>query len=199
MPLDPRRLGELLDFGAGAGERKEVLAVVLFGSAARGEVTATSDVDVAVIYSKKSEEAMREIEHLAPPRTHLVHASVGELGKNLALAGALSGEGLLLFGKPVRFEAKRAGLRAMSVLVYDTTGLAPGVRSRLQRALYGGVSTVVVGEKRYRREYPGLIARPGIQKLGKAVLLVARERVPLVTGTLERHGAKWKEFPVWTY
>jgi hypothetical protein len=192
------RLKDLFDFGESVGELPHVLAVTLFGSAARGEATIESDIDIAVIYAKKNDVVMKQAERLAPPRVHIVHVTLGELEKNVSLAGALSGEGLLLFGKPVVMQAQKLKLKPMVIIAYDTAGLGPNTRNKLNHALHGRIHKVGKrGRKLYR--YEGLVARPGILKIGKAVLLVPRENTSIATKTLEAHGAKWKEIPVWTY
>lgn len=193
------RLKELFDFGDKVGKLPGVLAAVLFGSAARGEATIDSDIDIAVIYTKKEEATMRRVEGFAPPRVHIVHITPRELEKNVSLAGALSGEGLLLFGKPVVLQAQKLKLKPMVIIAYDTGGLDVNTRNKLSHALYGRASTIKRGKKLYVRRYEGLAARPGVSKIGKAVLLVSRERATSITKTLEAHGAKWKEIPVWTY
>ena len=194
------RLKELFDFGEKVGKLPGVLTATLFGSAARGEAAIDSDIDVAVIYAKKDETVMKQVEEFAPPRVHIVHVTPGELEKNVSLAGALSGEGLLLFGKSVVLQAKKLKLRPMIIIAYDTGELDVNTRNKLNHALYGRISTVIKSrKKRYVRKYEGLTARPGISKIGKAVLLVSREKASAVTKTLEAHGAKWKEIPVWTY
>lgn len=193
------RLKELFDLGEKIGKLPGVLAVTLFGSAARGEATIESDIDIAVIYDKKNEGVMKRVEKLAPPRVHIVHVAQKELKKNVPLAGALSGEGLLLFGKPVALQAKKLKLKPMLIIAYDTRELDENARNKLSHALYGRTSTTKRGKKVYVRKYEGLTARPGIWKIGKAVLLVSRERASAITRTLETHGAKWKEIPVWTY
>lgn len=193
------RLKELFDFGEKVGKLHGVLVVTLFGSVARGEAIIGSDIDIAVIYAKKDEATMKLVEKLAPSRTHIVHATSKELEKNVSLAGALSGEGLLLFGKPVVIEVKKLKLKPMLIIAYDTAGLDLNTRNKLSHALYGRTSTAINRGKKLVHRYEGLAARPGIFKIGKAVLLIPREKASMITKTLEAHGAKWKEIPVWTY
>jgi len=193
------RLKELFNFGDEVGKLPGVLAATLFGSAARGETTIESDIDVAVIYARKNEAIMKKVEELAPPRVHIVHVTPSELEKNVSLAGALSGEGLLLFGKPVMLQAQKLKLKPMVIITFDTKDLDVNTRNKLSHALYGRASTAKRGEKRYIHKYKGLAAQPGIIKIGKAVLLMSREKAPAITKTLEVHGARWKETPVWAY
>jgi hypothetical protein len=193
------RLKELFEFGEKAGGLPGVLAVTLFGSVARGEAVVDSDVDVAVIYAKRDEAVMKRVEEFAPPRVHIVHVTAQELEKNVSLAGALSGEGLLLFGKSVVLQAQKLKLKPMVIIAYDTAGLDTNTRNKLNHTLYGRTSTVKRGKKRYVSKYEGSTTRPDVLKIGKAVLMMPRERASAITKALEAHGAKWKEIPVWTY
>lgn len=193
------RLKELFEFGNKLEKIPVVLAAVLFGSAARGEATIDSDIDVAVIYVKKDEVLMKRVEELAPTRAHIVHVTPRELEKNVSLAGALSGEGLLLAGRPVVLQAKKLKLRPMMIITYNTVELDVNTRNKLNHVLYGRTSILKSGKKRYVRRYEGLAARPAITKIGKGVLLVPREKASMITKTLEAHEAKWKEIPAWTY
>ncbi|MEM2875060.1 MAG: nucleotidyltransferase domain-containing protein [Candidatus Hadarchaeales archaeon] len=193
------RLRELFEFGERVGKLPCVLAAALFGSAARGEATVESDIDIAVIYSRKDEATMKQVEELAPPRVHIVHVTSKELEKNVSLAGALSGEGLMLSGKPVVLQVHKLRLNPMVIIAYNTEGLDVNARNRLNHALYGRTSTTQRGKKRYLHRYDGVAVRPGVLKIGKAVLMVPREMASAITRTLEAHGARWKEIPVWTY
>ena len=85
------------------------------------------------------------------------------------------------------------------IITYDTGELDVNTRNKLSHALYGRTSVIKWEKKRYVRRYEGVTARPGITKIGKAVLLAPREKTPTITKTLEAHGAKWKEIPVWAY
>jgi predicted nucleotidyltransferase len=176
-----------------------VLSVVLFGSVARGEGTRESDIDIAVIYSEKDPETVEALGALAEERIQLTHLSLDELKDEPTMSGALSGEGVLLYGRPVTVRAEEMELRPRMLLAYETTELDRNTRSRLQRALHGGVSTYMKGGQRTVKEYPGVVQEVGAERLGKGVLLVDRRKYPKVVGTLKAYGAKYKEIPVWTY
>lgn len=193
------QLKALFKFGTEAGELPDVRVVTLYGSVARGEATTGSDIDVAVMYDEKNEDTMRKVEELAPPRVHVTHITPRDLESNISLAGALSGEGLLLFGKPVVLRAEGLNLKPKIIITYDTSELDVNTRNKLNHALYGRISKVKHGEKSYVSKYEGVASRPGVEKIGKAVLLIAREKASTVKRTLETHGAKWKEIPVWIY
>jgi len=177
----------------------EILSVVLFGSVAREEATSDSDIDIAVTYSQKKPEIIKKINALADERFQIVHLTLEELRDEPTLAGALSGEGILLHGKPVTICLNDEDLKSRMIIAYDASDLPRNIRSTLYRTLYGGSSTYLKDGVKKRKYYPGIIEGIPAQKLAKAVIMVDRHNAPEITKTLRRFHAKWKEIPVWSY
>lgn len=178
---------------------KGILSIVLFGSVARGEATAESDIDLMVIYSSKDPEIIKEIDSRAPDKFQVLHFTLEELEDEPTLAGALSGEGVLLYGKPVTLCLDDEDLKSKMLIAYDTTNLPRNIRSTLYRTLYGGSSTYLKGGVKKKKDYPGIMDQIRAQKVANAVILVDRHNAPEIIKTLRRFNAKWKEIPVWTY
>lgn len=176
-----------------------ILSVVLFGSVARGEYDRESDVDILIIYSDKDPEIIKKINHLAPENFQILHLTLDDLAEEPTLAGALSGEGILLHGKPVTLSLSNEDLKSQMIIAYDTTDLERSIRSKLYRALYGGSSTYYKGGVKKKKIYPGILDKIKAKKLAKSVILVERHNAPEITKTLSYYHAKWKEIPVWTY
>lgn len=179
--------------------QNNVLSVVLFGSVARGESNRESDVDIAVLYSNKEPETIKYINSLAPEHFQLLHLTLDELADEPTLAGALSGEGILLHGKPVTLSLNGDALKSQMIIAYNTSQLDRNIRSTLYRALYGGSSTYKKGEVKMKKYYPGIVENLHAKKLAKSVIMVDRHNASEIIKTLQRFQAKWKEIPVWTY
>ncbi|HID26831.1 MAG TPA: hypothetical protein EYP22_03170 [Methanosarcinales archaeon] len=81
----------------------------------------------------------------------------------------------------------------------NTKKLDQNTRSKLNRALYGGVSTASYKNKKYLTKYHGIAEVLGIKKLAPSVLLCDRERANAVTKTLEQFKAEYHELAVWVY
>lgn len=177
-----------------------ILSVVLFGSLARGErKSPESKIDMAIIYSKKDREIIKWIRYLATDKFKLHHLTPDELKDNHDVIEALSGEGILLQGSPVVLALEDLHLKSQMIISYDTSKLEQNERSKLNRALFGGISTYLQGGVRKRKNYPGLVEKIKAQRIGKGVLLTDRRNAPEITKTLTRFRAKWVEIPVWTY
>lgn len=176
-----------------------VLSVVLFGSVARGEASGESDLDLVIIYSHKDPETVKKINSLASDKFQILHFTLEELEDEPTLSGALSGEGILLHGKPVTICLEEDDLKSKMLIAYSTSHLPRNIRSTLYRTLYGGSSSYMKEGVKKKKYYPGIVDQIRAQKLANAVIIVDRHNAPEIIKTLRRFKAKWKEIPVWTY
>ncbi len=111
------RLAELRRGALALGERPEVLAVVLFGSLARGEATAMSDADLLVLLSDTPWPFEERFWRYRPPGVRRVEvlaytwAEAGRMAREgLGPIRAALEEGVVLFDRKGAWERFRAGL-----------------------------------------------------------------------------------------
>lgn len=175
---------------------KGVTSVIYPGAAASNTL---KDVDLVVVYSSKSESYANEVNDLVSGKFRIKNVTTEDLGGKPELAAAMSGEGVLLHGKAMDITAEGLQLKSRIILTYDTTEMNQNDRNKLNRALYGGISTYKKDGERIVKEYPGIISKINAQKLGKGVLMVDRFNASLIIQTLKTFKANWKEIPVWTY
>lgn len=173
-----------------------ILSIVLFGSVARGEDTADSDIDMAVIHGLKDGAALVEkVNEHKPEKVQVTFLNVSNLPGEMELVSALSGEGLLLHGRPVVIRQKDLELVPKVLIVYSLKGLPQKEKVKLNRALYGSTSR----SGKYTTETKGVTAEPGVEKLGPGMLLADRRKAGKIAGALRRFGAKVKQKQVWCY
>lgn len=175
---------------------KGVISVMYPGAAASKTL---NDIDLVVVYSVKSESSIQKVNDLVAGKFRIEQITLDELGNNPELNAAMSGEGVLLHGKAVDVTAEGMKLKSRIILTYDTTQMNQNDRNKLNRALYGGISTYKKNGERIVKEYPGIISKINAMKLGKGVLMVDRFNSSLVIQILKTFKAHWKEIPVWTY
>ncbi len=175
---------------------KGVISVMYPGAAASKTLTGT---DLLVIYSVKSESSFQKVNDIVAGKFQVKHITIDELENNPELNAAMSGEGVLLYGRAVNISAEDMQLKSRVILTYDTTEMNQNDRNKLNRALYGGISTYRKKGERIVKEYPGIITKINAQKLGKGVLMVDRFNSSLIIQILNTFKARWKEIPVWTY
>mgnify|MGYP001560270781 CR=1 FL=1 len=193
-------LKEAIDFTNKIKGIKGILQIVLFGSVARGEDTLKSDIDIAIIHNHKDKfELMKEVNKHKTEKIQTTFISIDNLPKESELTGALSGEGLLLYGRPVIIKEKKLDLSAKILIAYSLADLPQTEKVKVNRALYGSVSKSSFQGKNYKTETKGLTNEPGIEKISKGVLLVKREKAPKIVNMLKRFKVKVREIPVWGY
>jgi len=175
---------------------KRVISIFSPGVAASKTL---KDVDLVVFYSNKTESSVKNVEELVAGKLRVKHIDLDELKKDVELKSAMSGEGVLLHGKAVDMTAEGSKLKSRMILSYDTTKMNQNDRNKLNRALYGGISTYRKDGKRIVKEYPGLVERVHAEKLGKGVLMVDRFNSSMIIQTFKSFSAQWREIPVWTY
>ncbi|BDZ71596.1 hypothetical protein [Methanobacterium petrolearium] len=175
---------------------KSVISIISPGAASSKTL---KDVDLIVIYSNKSKTSVEEVENLVDGKFRICQITLDELENNPEFKAAMSGEGVLLHGKAFTVSAEGLNLKSRVILSYDTTQMDQNHRNKLNRALYGGISTYKKNGQRIVKEYPGIVSKINAEKLGKGVLMVDRFNSSLIIQTLKTFKAKWKEIPVWTY
>lgn len=188
-----------IDF-ANKAKKEHIRQIILFGSVARGEDTKESDIDIAVIYDGEDRfKIMNETNKDKPDKIQTTFVDIKQLPEETELAGALSGEGVLLYGEPISIKEKKLNLKPKILINYSLSELPQTEKVKVNRALYGSISKSMSQGKEYKTETKGLTKELGIEKINKGVLLVERRKATKVINMLKRFKAKLKEIPVWTY
>ena len=120
---------------------KYILQIVLFGSVARGEDTPASDIDIAIIHNLDNLETLKSRVHkFQNEKIQATFIHINEIANEREIAGALSGDGLLLYGKPIYITEKRMSLSAKVLIFYSMKDIQQNAKVKLSRALYGSIS-----------------------------------------------------------
>lgn len=185
-----------IEFANDAKKLKGILSIVLFGSVAKGEDTADSDIDIAIIHDLKDDSGiMKSTSEYKPEKVQVTYLNVGNLHKETELVGALSGDGLLLYGKPVVIREKDIELHPKVLISYSLKGMPQNEKVKLNRALYGSVSK----SGKYVTETKGITAEPGVEKVANGVLVVDRGKSSKIVSALKRFGAQVRQMNIWGY
>lgn len=178
----------------------EILQAILFGSVSRGEDTPASDIDLALIHSSSHPDLLlKKINALKPGKIQITLLSLKDFPKETELAGVLSGEGLLLHGKPILVNAGKIKLQSYLLISYSLSNLSQSEKMKVNRALYGSVSRFVSGKKIYVSETKGLIKEPGVTRINKGVLLIERKKATKIINLLNTMKVTYREYSLWGY
>ena len=187
-----------LDFSEKIKKLPGIQSITLMDDTDWGESIKDSNITIIIIYRKKDKQTIKEIDSLKPEKLHIHHLNMKELKADHNTWDTLS-NGIILYGQPVTVKAEDIYLKAKMIISYDTTNLNQSERSRLNRALYGGISTYQKNNRRIKKQYPGLVEQIDAQKIGKAVLIVNRLNASQIIQTLKRYSVKWTKIPIWSY
>ncbi len=175
-----------------------IQSIILMDYSGWGESIKGSNVNLYVIYRKKDKRTVKKIDSEIPEKLRVTHLNIKELKEDPKLINILL-DGLILYGQPMTVKAEDMNLKAKMIINYDTSKLKQNQRSRLNRALYGGISSYQKNGKRITKKYTGLIEQIDAQKIGKAVLIVNRLNASQISQTLDQYSAHWQMIPIWGY
>ncbi len=192
------KLQKAIKFSNNVRKFKGVSQVVLFGSVAKGTDTKDSDIDIAIIHNLKDIEGLKSfVNKIVDENIQVVYINIDRLPKEIELVSALTGEGLLLHGKPLKVVLEKKELKPFVLIVYDTTELIKKQRMLLNRALHGSISISKYKGKVYKTEVKGILSYLGIEKLTKACLICSPKKAVIVREVLNRFKVKYKEELIW--
>jgi len=202
----------LTDLARELAEVPGCVAVILYGSAARGELRKDSDIDVLALFDverrpehgPESEEVSRrsvmvQARHDVPWAVSCVLNRAGLEGLDPDYLAWIAAEGIVLWARTdylIRLASGNERLEPYLLIAYDQTPLSDADRVRLHRALFGYQTSKRVGEKTYKSEHEGVVQFPG-QRVGPGVLLVPAHQERAIAAVLDRQGVTYGRTPLW--
>lgn len=173
-----------------------LLAVLLFGSYARGDFDEGSDIDLLFIFQdRQSLDCGQELILKATGETALftqpISATLDEVVGS-PLAASLVGDTKLLFASQgFKLEDLVAkALRPYALVTYDISHLSP-------RKKVGFVQTLQ-GRGKGRYTYSGLLDEWGGFKVGRNIVMIPRDAYTKLTDYLDRIGIRYVTRHVWS-
>jgi len=162
---------------------KEINAVVLFGSFARGDYSIRhSDIDIMIFIDraekdKKLEEKIRKkIINIGLGKELSIHSlfqykKIEEEDKSLMLTIAKEGK-VIFTKKTLVISGNLLGLKEYSLVKFDTSKVKPVIKNKLQRFLHG---YTIKGKK-----YKGIVDEEKILTAGKGAIIVPQKMLKKV-------------------
>jgi predicted nucleotidyltransferase len=193
-------LEKLSSLSKSLAKHKEVVAVVLYGSVARGEVSKKSDVDLLIVVDRRNAELERKLNqtierHRAGWRVVQTVLTPVELTENPYYAFEVLKDGILLYKRPNVLELPFAlPERAITIFTFDMSKRSQRERAKLDRALYG-----IIHKKRLKSgkveqyRYAGVVERLGGRTLGKGCFYVPAKGEAEIEKILKQHRASYKK------
>ena len=183
----------------------KLTTAILYGSAARGELTEASDIDLMLIFDVphnpetggELEDAHRILGEIKTERRLQIIATNLKQALDPDFLDNISREGLIIYGKPVILTTENLQLKPYVIYTYTVKGLPQMKKSRLQRALKGYKVVRKLGGKVYKSEKNGLLKTLQAKKLGKGVMMVPQENSKALEKLFTQHNIKHVKIKAW--
>jgi hypothetical protein len=177
---------------------EEVIAVVLFGSVARGEpMTKKSDIDLLVLVDKRGARIENQISKIVGGEGSRIVPSVNtpkEFTKNPYFAFEILRDGIVLYKRPGPLELPFAlPARAVTLYKFDISGKTQSEKSKFNLVLYGRTDKRKVGGKTKNYCYVGIVERLGGQRVGRGSFFVPSKAETEVDEVFKFHGVPMKK------
>lgn len=178
---------------------------ILYGSAAREELTETSDIDLFLIFDVphnpetggELEAAHKILGDINTKRRLQIVATNLEQALEPDFLDNISREGIIIYGKPLVLTSEKLQLKPYVLFTYSVAGLPQIKKSRLQRALKGYKVVTKIRGKEYRSEKEGLLRALQAKKLGKGVIMVLQEKSKALEELFIQHKVKHTKVKIW--
>lgn len=153
--------------------------IILFGSAARGDVTKKSDIDLFIDVPSHKDQIDRALADITEEFyeqsearwkslgvTHLISFKVGKLQEWEELHPSIITDGIILYGK---YKPEHVNGKHYVIFSWENTRLPESKRVLLNRRLYG--------YNRRGKQYDGLLEKYGGEKLSPGSIIIPLEHL----------------------
>ena len=166
-----KQVAYAVDFVSFLVERVKVKRIILFGSVARGEATANSDIDLFVEGPEKEirkvkQEFLKSKRHeywLLKGVKNDLNVVVGKLDEWKDLKNSIISNGITLFGKFQEMPVKG---------VHKTIFSWENIKPESKRVL---LSKRIFGYSKGNKSYPGFVHKHNGERIGKGIIIVPLE------------------------
>lgn len=207
--LSVNALHAALEFAQIGKEIPTLQAIILFGSAAVGEVHKKSDIDLLLVFDtattpETGDEAKSIYRHAAEIERKyklenpfsFVFLNRGE-GIDADFLWEVTKSGFVLYLKAESVIGRREFLTPSLIFSYSFQSIQPKDQMYVNRRLYGYQSKTVHKGKEYVNERPGLVQLYGT-KLGRAVFIIDARKSDEVRRLFDERGILHKALKMWS-
>lgn len=183
----------------------KLTTAILYGSAVRGELTETSDIDLLLIFDVphnpetggELEAAHKILGNIKTKRRLQIVATNREQTLEPDFLDNITREGVIIYGKPLVLTPEKLQLKSYILYTYSVTGLPQIKKTQLQRALKGYKIIRKIKGKEYKSEKEGMLKLLKAKKLGKGVVMVPQENFKALEELFTQHNVKYSKVKIW--
>ncbi len=202
--MNPPRFAEAIQAAArDLAKVPGVRSVVLFGSAARGNATEDSDIDLFIDADRSAEDrswkTLVALDRRFSVRFSVVFYRPGEREAfDKQFLESIVRQGRALVGDLPLLTPSQLDLQPLRLVSYQTTRLSPRERAQFLREVDGYETRKRVGRKTYVVRKPGFLKEVGGWRVGRGAVLVPEEYLETFDELLRRYGATRSIIAIWS-
>jgi predicted nucleotidyltransferase len=200
--------GIVFEFVKQVSSIPKIYGIFIFGSVAKGEADARSDVDFLVILDTQQDPNLLnernivsnialDLEKKFNKDIQLVFSNINFDGLDGHFIEEILREGIILFGRAPLIVDKKLGFSPYSLIHYRLTNLSKSDKMKVKRALYGYQTKTHYKGKAYTSYMKGLVSELNGKRTGIASILIPHRKERPVLDTLERFNARISKTIVW--
>ena len=180
-----------------------VRSVVLFGSAAWGNATEDSDIDLFIDCDRDTEDrawkALLNLDRQFHVRFSVIFYRPEEREAfDKQFLESIVRQGRALVGDLPILTPSQLDLQPLRLVSYQTTRLSPRKRAQFLREVDGYETRKRVGRKTYVVQKPGFLKEAGGWRVGLGAVVVPEESIGAFDELLRRYGATRSIIPIWS-
>ncbi len=192
----------VFDFVKNVVNIEEIIQIILFGSVAKEEADARSDIDFFIILDKKNKKIQKQIRDVTykiekdyDRSIQLTFSEESLKGFDESFLEDIFTNGIIIFSRKYSIKVKNLKLNPFIIFSFSLKNLTQSEKMKIKRALYGGKSYSKYKKKIYRTKIVGLLSEEN--KLGKGSLIIERNKSKTIEKIFRRFGLKYKKMEVW--
>lgn len=183
------------------GGKKDVETIIIFGSIAREEANARSDVDVCIVQlldvTEEISNIILDIEKKYNRNINVVFTDRMFSGLDRQFIETILREGIVVCGKIPPVSIQRLKLEPYEIIRYDISALSQSDKMRIKRLLYGTKTRKVYKGKTYESEKRGLVKDFGGLRIGIASILIPERESRVVEKLLRKYDINIRKITIW--
>ena len=183
------------------GGKKDVETIIIFGSIAREEANARSDVDVCIVQlldvTEEISNIILDIEKKYNRNINVVFTDRMFSGLDRQFIETILREGIVVCGKIPPVSIQRLKLEPYEIIRYDISALSQSDKMRIKRLLYGTKTRKVYKGKTYESEKRGLVKDFGGLRIGIASILIPERESWVVEKLLRKYDINIRKITIW--
>ena len=186
------------------GAKKGISCIIMFGSFARGEEDARSDVDICVIMVQDDRnlkesigDGVFDLEKKHDKNIQVIFTTPSFNDIDRTLLENIVSEGMIVSGTLPPVSIQVLDLEPNMIIKFDLHELPASKKMRIKRLLYGQTTNKKYKNKSYQSIKQGLVEKLGAERIGIASVMVKQHLAREITTFLEHQGATYRTLRVW--